>query len=205
MRLRLTPSEPSFTALFVDVAEHVHAGSLLLGEVLASSGAERDRAVARLLDVERAADDRVHLVVRRLTSTFSPPFARRDVHALAQALDSCLDELLATAVAVTEHRLTGLPPAFLDVVQLLQRLAEITRTAMASVDAADGLAEYWVEVNRLHNRAGALLAPLRAELLADADLRRALRLRDVLDRLAASARAFEELAHRVEVIALVEP
>ncbi|MEJ5912963.1 DUF47 domain-containing protein [Pseudokineococcus sp. 1T1Z-3] len=205
MRLRLLPREPSFAALFVDVAEQVHAGSVLLGEVLSAPPGQRDAPLAALQDVERAADDRVHLVVRRLTSTFAPPFARRDVHTLAQALDRCLDEMLAAATLAREHRVDGFPPAVVDVVHLLQRLAEITRTAMASVEAADGLAEYWVEVNRLHNRAVGLLLPLRAEALADADLRRAIRVRDVLDHLEAGAGAFERLAHHVEVIALVEP
>lgn len=205
MRLRLTPREPSFAALFTDVAEHVHRGALLLAEALASSPDERGEAVQALLEVERAADERVHLVSRRLTSTFSPPFARRDVHALAQALDSCLDEMASTAQVLAAHRLGALPPAFLDVAPVLVRLAELTRTAMADVDAADSLAEYWVEANRLENRADALLVALRADLLDDPDLRRALRLRDVADGLHRSAGAFEHLAHVVEVIALVEP
>ncbi|WP_299037567.1 DUF47 domain-containing protein [uncultured Pseudokineococcus sp.] len=205
MRLRLTPREPSFAALFVDVADQVHRGALLLAEVLASAPEEREAVVQALQEVERAADDRVHLVSRRLTSTFSPPFARRDVHALAQALDSCLDEMTATAQVVRVHRLGALPPAFLDVAPVLVRLAELTHRAMAGVDAADRLAEYWVEVNRLDNRADALLLQLRADLLDDPDLRRALRLRDVADGLHRSVGAFERLAHVVEVIALVEP
>lgn len=205
MRLRLTPREPSFAALFTDVAAHVHRGALLLAEVLASSPEERDPLVQALQDVERAADDAVHLVSRRLTSTFSPPFARRDVHALAQALDSCLDEMTSTAQVVAAHRLGALPPGFLDVAPVLVRLAELTHRAMADVDAADRLAEYWVEANRLENRADGLLVRLRADLLDDPDLRRALRLRDVADALHRAASAFEHLAHVVEVIALVDP
>ena len=205
MRLRLTPREPSFAVLFSEVADHVHRGALLLAEVLASAPEEREDLVHALQEVERVADERVHLVSRRLTSTFSPPFARRDVHALAQALDTCLDEMTSTAQALRAHRLGVLPPTFLDVAPVLVRLAELTRRAMAGVDAADGLAEYWVEVNRLDNRADALLLQLRADLLDDPDLRRALRLRDVADGLHRATCAFERLAHVVEVIALVEP
>lgn len=205
MRLRLTPREPSFAALFVDVADHVHRGALLLAEVLASAPEEREALVQALQEVERSADERVHLVSRRLTSTFSPPFSRRDVHALAQALDACVDEMTTTAQVLLAHGLGALPGAFLDIAPLLVRLAELTRRAMAGVDAADRLAEYWVEVNRLENRADALLVQLRADLLDDADLRRGLRLRDVADGLHRATAAFEHLAHVVEVIALVEP
>ncbi|MEJ5866804.1 DUF47 family protein [Pseudokineococcus sp. 5B2Z-1] len=205
MRVRLLPREPRFAALFVGLAEHVHRGAELLAEVLASAPPERDRALEALQEAERAADDQVHLVSRRLTSTFSPPFARRDVHALAQALDTCVDEMALAGQLVAAQGPAPLPPAFLDVAPLLVRLAELTRRAMADVDAADRLAEYWVEVNRLENRACALLLRLRSELLDDGDLRRALRLRDVADALQRSAGAFERLAHVVEVIALVDP
>lgn len=208
--MRLRPrSQGSFPDLFGRVAGSVLAGSQVLAELLGGPAAARPALLARLVEVEHDADDAVHLVARRLTSTFGPPFARRDVQHLAQSLDTCLDEITATARLVVVHRLETLPREVVDVAQVLVRQAELTVAAMPRVEQADRLAEYWVEVNRLDNRASEVLLGLRATTLdlaeQSGDLVRALRLRDVVERLEAATAAFERLAHVVETIALVEP
>lgn len=205
-RWGLVRRDESFFDLFATIAGTVARGTVLLGEVLSASADERDGPVEALQDAERAADDAVHLVVRRLGSTFVPPFDRRDVYALAHCLDDCLDRVEGAAVLVQLYRLGPLPGPMFELVQVLQRQAELTVAAVPRLRSPKDLAEYWVETNRLQNQAAAVHRRLRASLAEDvADLRRLLRLRDVADELAAASTAFERVAQTVETIALGEP
>lgn len=207
--MRLLPRD---SAIFDDVtalSEHVVAGAEVLARMLGASAADRSDLVERLAGLERAADDAARLVVRRVTSSFVTPYDRRDLVALAHGLDDCVDGLAVAAAVVAATGVGELPSAVVEQVALVQRQAELTSVAMGRLRTVRDLVDYWVEVRRLEHEVGrthlAVLAQLhRAGPRGAADVLEALAVKEVADRLAAVARAFEELSRVVETIAVQE-
>lgn len=207
--MRLLPRD---SAIFDDVtalSEHVVAGAEVLARMLGASAADRSDLVERLAGLERAADDAARLVVRRVTSSFVTPYDRRDLVALAHGLDDCVDGLAVAAAVVAATGVGELPSAVVEQVALVQRQAELTSAAMGRLRTVRDLVDYWVEVRRLEHEVGrthlAVLAQLhRAGPRGAADVLEALAVKEVADRLAAVARAFEELSRVVETIAVQE-
>ncbi|MEH3077489.1 DUF47 domain-containing protein [Quadrisphaera setariae] len=207
--MRLLPRD---SAIFDDVtalAEHVVVGADVLVRMLGEDGADRSDLADRLVAVERAADDATRLVVRRVTSSFVTPYDRRDLVALAHGLDDCVDALAEVAAVVMATGVGELPAAVVEQVALVQRQAEVTAPAMARLRSVRDLVDYWVEVRRLEHEVGrthlAVLAQVhRGGLRATADVLDAVAATEVASRLAAVARAFEQVSRTVETIAVQE-
>jgi hypothetical protein len=201
---RLLPRDASFADLFATSAGHLVAGADLLARALgAADEAERGEAAGRLHDLEHTADEGAHEIVRRVNASFVLPWDRGDAYALASALDDCMDHLEAAADLAVRYAVGALPAGTSELVAVLQRQAEVTAAAMPRLTAARDLAEYWVEVNRLQNHAGAVHRELVGDLFArEPDVVRVLKVKELLDGLRAATAAFEAVAHVVEMIAV---
>ena len=205
MRLRLTPRDTSFFDLFAASAQHLVTGANLLGELLGADRPGRKEIAKRMSDVEHAADEATHSIMRRLNQTFVTPFDRDDIYALASNLDDCMDFMEEAADLIVLYRLEGLPARVADQVHVLQRAAELTADAMPRLRAMADLEEYWVEVNRLENQADKAHRKLLAQLFDEvSDPILLMKLKEVVEKLEDAADAFEKVANTVETIALKE-
>ncbi len=205
MRLRLTPRDTTFFDLFAAQAVHLVTGANLLGEMLGADRATRKEIGKQLVEVEHAADDATHLIMRRLNSTFVTPFDRDDIYTLASSLDDCMDFMEEAADLIVLYKVDDLPPRVSDQVQILQRAAELTAEAMPRLRSMDSLAEYWVEVNRLENQADKIHRKLLAQMFDEiTDPILLMKLKEIVERLEDAADAFEKVANTVETIALKE-
>ena len=205
MRLRLTPQDTSFYDLFGALASQLVGGADLLAELLGAEREDREKVAERLRDAEHSADEATHEIMRRLNSTFVTPFDREDIYSLAAGLDDCMDHMEEAGDLVVLYRLQELPAATSEVVQVLQRCAELTADAMPRLRSMQDLADYWVEINRLENQADRLHRRLVADLFEGAtDAIHVLKAKEVFDALEAAADAFESVANTVEQIALKE-
>ena len=206
MRFRLTPQDTSFYDLFARSADHLVAGAACLTEVIgAAPGPAREALADRMRDLEHAADESTHEILRRVNSSFITPFDREDIYALASSLDDCMDLMEAAVDLIVLYKLGDLPIRIASQVEVLSRMADLTAAAMPRLRSMRDLAEYWIEINRLENQADRQYREMLAELF-DGDLKATaiLKLKEVVEELEGAADAFEKVAHTVETIAVKE-
>ena len=127
------------------------------------------RSPQRMRDLEHAADESTHAIMRKVNSSFITPFDREDIYALASNLDDCMDLMEAAVDLIVLYQIDELPAGVADQVEVLGRMAELTADAMPRLRSMKDLSEYWIEINRLENQADQLYRRLLAELF-DGDL-----------------------------------
>ena len=204
MRLRLTPRDTAFYDHVTTAAHNIVDAAEVLQQ-LVQDGADRDGLNERIRAIEHANDELTHEVMRRLNSTFVTPFDREDIYALASRLDDAVDHLEAAADLVVLYQLADLPETTRRVVEVLVEGARAAAEAMPKLQSMKGLADYWIEVNRLENAADQLYRRTVASLFDGRyDALTALKLKDVADEVEAAADALEDIADTVETIAVKE-
>jgi predicted phosphate transport protein (TIGR00153 family) len=202
---RLTPQENSFYDLLATSARHLVEGSHELTNLLGVEHSEREAVAARMRDIEHAADDATHAIMRKVNSSFITPFDREDIYGLASKLDDCMDLMEAAADLIVLYRIGDLPEGISAQVEVLARMSELTAEAMPRLRSMRDLSEYWIEINRLENQADQAYRRLLAELFNNGqNAITVLKLKEVIDVLEAAADAFETVAHTVESIAVKE-
>jgi uncharacterized protein len=204
---RLTPQENSFYDLFAKSASYLIDGSRELTTILGVPHSERESVAARMREIEHAADEATHEIIRKVNSSFITPFDREDIHGLASTLDDCMDLMDAAVDLIVLYRIGDLPAGVSDQVEVLSRMSELTAEAMPRLRSMKDLSEYWIEINRLENQADQIYRGLLAALFNGeygADAITIMKLKEVIEELEAAADAFETVAHKVESIAVKE-
>jgi len=204
VRLRLTPQDTSFYEMFAALADNLVKAADLVAEMFAP-GADREDLAARMRDLEHACDASTHQIMRHLNSTFVTPFDREDIYELAGRLDDVMDYMEAAVDLVVLYSIQELPREVASQAEVLQRMAQLTASAMPRLKTRKDLSEYWIEVNRLENEADKVYRRLVARLFnGDYDALTVLKLKDVVDQLEFAADAFEKVANSVETVAVKE-
>ena len=182
------------------------ASGVALTALLAAEPAEREEIAKRLGDIEHAADEATHEIIRKVNSSFITPFDHIDIVELAAALDDCVDAMDAVGGMIVLYRVDELLPGVTKQVAVISRMAELTAAAMPRLRSMKDLDEYWIEINRLENQADRIYRELVAGLFNGAvtDPIEVLKHKDVIAGLESAADAFESVAHRVESIAVKE-
>ena len=204
MRLRLSPRDTAFYDLFAASAQNVRDGVRLLAEALADD-ADRVAVATALKEIEHKGDEHTHEIIRRVNSMFVTPFDREDIYRLASGLDDILDDVEAVADLLVLYRIGYLPTDVGDMVDVLDRAAELTAAAMPRLRTMGDLEDYWIEVNRLENQADKDYRRLVARIFSgEYDALTAHKLKDLVDTLESAVDGFEHVANIVEQIALKE-
>lgn len=205
MRIRLTPRQNSFYAMFATSGQNLVTGAALLKDLLGADPAERKVIAEKMRAAEHAGDEATHAIMRELNETFVTPFDREDIYRLASSLDDVMDAMEAAVDLVVLYQIGDLPPEIADQVDVLERAAELTADAMPRLRSMKDLSEFWIELNRLENQADQVYRRILAKLFGgDYDALTVLKLKEVVDQLEAAADAFEHVANTVETIAVKE-
>lgn len=204
MRLRLTPVDTIFFDLLAESARNLVEGARLLAEML-HDGNDRTQLAAAMRDTEHRGDDTTHEIIRRVNSTFVTPLDREDIYRLASGLDDVLDYMDAAVDSVVLYKVEELPPGVADLIDTIQRAAQVTADSMPRLRGMQDLEEYWIEINRLENLGDQIYRKIIATLFnGSTDALTVLKLKDVVDQLEASLDALERVANTVEQIAVKE-
>ena len=206
MGFRLTPQENSFYDLFAKSASYLVDGARELTTILGADISEREGIAARMREIEHNADMATHEIIRKVNSSFITPFDREDIHGLAATLDDCMDLMDAAVDLIVLYRIGELPAGVSEQVEVLSRMSELTAEAMPRLRSMKDLSEYWIEINRLENQADQCYRRLLAELFNGeaTDAITIMKHKEVIEELEAAADAFEQVAHKVESIAVKE-
>ncbi|MGN6252639.1 MAG: DUF47 domain-containing protein [Marmoricola sp.] len=204
MALRFKPVDSAFYDLLTDSAKRLIIGGDLLAEMLGES-ADREDVARRMRDAEHASDETTHEIVRRVNSTFVTPFDREDIYALASQLDDCMDFMEEAVDLTLLYGVEHLPSEFSELVEVIQRCAELTAESMPKLKLMKDLEEYWIEVNRLENAGDKYYRRTVAKLFSGQyEALEVLKLKDIADSLEAAIDAFERVANIVEQIHVKE-
>jgi uncharacterized protein len=202
--LKFRPTDTSFYDLFTEAASHLVVGSSLLAEMLSETANHEDVA-RRMREAEHAADETTHAIVRRVNSTFVTPFDREDIYNLASGIDDVMDMIDEVVDLILLYEVKVLPPELSNQVEVIQRCAEITATAMPGLKAMQDLDEYWIEINRLENVGDKNHRRMLAHLFSgEFKAMEVLKLKDIVESLEGAIDAFERVANIVEQIAVKE-
>ncbi len=204
MPLRFRPTDTAFYDMFSESAKNLVAGAELLAEML-PNGADRAEIAARMREAEHQGDEFTHGIVRRVNTTFVTPFDREDIYRLAAGLDDVMDFMEEAVDLVLLYEIGDLPSELANMVEVLQRAAELTADAMPRLRTMRDLEEYWIEINRLENDGDKSYRRIVAKLFnGQYDALTVMKLKDVVDSLEAGIDAFETVANIVEQIAVKE-
>ncbi len=206
MGFRMTPQDNSFYDLFAKSASFLVDGARELTTILGVEPSEREAVAARMREIEHQADEATHEIIRKVNSSFITPFDREDIHGLAANLDDCMDLMDAAVDLIVLYRIGELPAGVAHQVEVLTRMSELTAEAMPKLRSMKDLTEYWIEINRLENQADQIYRRLLAELFNGqaTDAITIMKHKEVIEELEAAADAFEQVAHKVEGIAVKE-
>ena len=202
--MRFRPVDTSFYDMFTESAQRLVSGAALLAEML-SGGSDRRDIADRMREEEHRADDATHNIIRRVNTTFVTPFDREDIYNLAGGLDDVMDFMEECVDLVLLYEVGELPKEALELVDVIQRCAELTAEAMPRLKPMKDLDEYWIEINRLENAGDKNHRRIIAKLFSgEFKTIEVLKLKDITESLEEAIDAFEKVANIVEQIAVKE-
>jgi hypothetical protein len=202
--LRFRPVDTVFYDLFTESAQHLVVGAALLAEML-SETAFHDDVATRMRQAEHEADETTHALFKRVNSTFVTPFDREDIYRLGSGLDDVMDMMDEVVDLILLYEVKVLPPELSQQVEVIQRCAELTATAMPGLQTPQKLDEYWIEINRLENTGDRNHRRILARLFSgEFKTIEVLKLKDIVTALEGAIDAFETVANIVEQIAVKE-
>jgi uncharacterized protein Yka (UPF0111/DUF47 family) len=202
--LRIRPVDTAFYDLFTQAAQHLVVGAELLAEML-SDTADHEDVARRMREAEHAADETTHALIRKVNTTFVTPIDREDIYALGSGLDDVMDLMDEVVDLILLYEVRQLPGELSTQVDLLQRCAELTASAMPQLQKNKALDEYWIEINRLENAGDKNHRRTLARLFSgEFKTIEVLKLKDIVESLEEAIDAFEKVANIVEQIAVKE-
>ncbi len=204
MLLRFRPVDSTFYDLISESARNLVGGAELLAEMFSSTSDRKDIA-KKMREAEHECDETTHAIIKRVNTTFVTPFDREDIYRLASALDDVMDFMEEAVDLVNLYEIAELPDRLANMVDVLQRSADLTAEAMPKLRTMRDLDEYWIEVNRLENEGDKHYRRILAKLFSGSyDALTVMKLKDVVDALEAAIDAFETVANIIEQIAVKE-
>jgi uncharacterized protein len=200
---RLRAHHGRFGDLFAAQGDQVVAAARLLAE-LAGEPDDRMELANRLSEVDAAAEETVHAVLRTLTTAFVTPFDRVDVYRLAWGLRLCVARLHAAGAELRLLAMARPHAGVAEVAKYLGRAAEVTQSLLPQVGRSPLAAEVWVELSRVVRQAEEARRDALVDVVMRGDPSRVLGHVLVAASLGEAIRVFEDLAGTVQAVLVRE-
>jgi predicted phosphate transport protein (TIGR00153 family) len=198
LAFRLIPKEEKFFEDFVEMAEQIHRGAVLLEQMLAPQQPLWDKA-DEIKEVEHKCDFLTHEVIQRLHKTFVTPLDREDIHTLARSLDDVIDAIDDSAGVLRLYQISVVRPDARDLARIIKASTEQVVSAMKALGKKQGISAAAVEINRLEHEADrAHAVALRRLFEEERDAIQIIKWKEVLDFLEAATDRCEDVANVLE-------
>jgi uncharacterized protein Yka (UPF0111/DUF47 family) len=153
--------------------------------------------------LERNADEIVHLIFRRLQTTFITPFDPEDIQALATTLDSVLDAIEDATFRIACYRVDPIPAAAVQLGEMIDNCCKALARALHALNEKRSVLEDCIEVNRLENEADAVERTALGELFASPmDALTLIKQKEVLEILEQTTDICEDVADVIQTVAV---
>lgn len=154
--MNLLPRDEKFFELF-----HQHARILCQSSELLLSGLRSGYTgmcgISKQMEaLERNADDIIHLIFKRLQTTFITPFDPEDIQTLATNLDNVLDAIEDATFRISGYRVDPIPEPAIQLGRMIDDSCKALARALVALSEKKSVWEDCVEVNRLENEADAV-------------------------------------------------
>ena len=166
MKLSLVPQEREYFRLFSDFAANLDAAAQELVSLMTDFADAKGKA-RRILEHEHVGDKIVHDIIKKLNKTFVTPLDREDIYDLASTLDEILDSIEAAADMMLLYRIETPTSHAVEQARVIVKATATLRVAIDGLEKRKGLADHWIEVNRLENDGDRLYRDAVAELFDD--------------------------------------
>jgi len=147
---RLMPEEKEFLTLLATAAHNVLAAANALKTMFDdySNPAARWQTVE---EAEHEGDRITHAIMKKLNQTFIPFIDRKNLHALASALDDVVDSIEAAASRMVLYKIERPTAESREIVDLIVESAEQIVKAVTHLPKFEAVEAACVEINRLEN------------------------------------------------------
>lgn len=130
--MKFFSSREKFYDLFEELADKLVEGVKLFTEIL-NNYEYSEFKVGKLKEIEHEADHITHQVYKRMHKVFLTPLDREDIFALANKLDSVLDEVESAAVRMYLYRMKKPAKELLQITAVLTEAVERIQKIIFSV------------------------------------------------------------------------
>jgi predicted phosphate transport protein (TIGR00153 family) len=210
MRLfsRLMPREGRFFTLFDQHAEYIVQGSVVLVELLRDFDDTESRAtrVARILELEHAADRVTRETVSLLHKTFVTPLDRDDIHRLISRMDDVLDLIQDVTEALQLYDIRRLTPEAVQLAELLKECCSRVQKAvncLARLEDSATILKLCNEIDSLESQADTVMRTAISKLFREeGDVRQLIKLETVYQLLESATDQCENVANIIEGVVL---
>lgn len=202
LEIRLMPEEKEFLGLLESSAHNVLKAAQAM-QTMVDDYADPEARWRSLEEVEHEGDRITHTIMKKLNQTFIPFIDRRNLHALASALDDVVDGIETVASRMVMYKIGQPTPASRKIVATIVTLAEHIVSAVTHLPRFDDVEAACVEINRLENTVDDLYRSAVASLFEGADpVLEITKWKEIYDTLEVVADRCEDVADVVESIAL---
>ena len=205
---RLMPRERRFFELFDQHAGLVLEASGVLVDLLRNfeEHAQRNQRIARILDLEHAADKVTRETVSLLHQTFVTPLDRDDIHRLISRMDDVLDLIQDTAEALQLYDIQHLTPEATQLAVLLGECCSRMHAAvkqLSNLDDAATVLRLCNEIDGLESQADRVMRAAVSTLFREeGDVRQLIKLENVYQLLESATDQCENVANVIEGVVL---
>jgi uncharacterized protein len=206
---RLMPRERRFFELFDAHVGFVLEGSAVLAELLRGFNSEQHRRterIARILELEHAADRVTHETVALLHKTFVTPIDRDDIHRLISRMDDVLDLVQDTAEAFQLYDVQNITPHACELADLLHECCKRMQSAvnlLSRMDEASKILDLCNQIDALESQADRVMRAALSKLFREeADVRQLIKLEAVYQLLESATDQCENVANIIEGVVL---
>ncbi|WP_244516951.1 DUF47 domain-containing protein [Arthrobacter alpinus] len=186
------------------MATHVTAGTQTLAELLGAARGDFASLAESLRQHEAASSSDFATLLTGMRTSFINPLPREDLYALGQLLNETSEILTGAGEAIELYSLDRIPARVSDQLEILSRQAELTVTAMKSLNDLDSLEDYWLEILRLAKRADHTHRVVVTELLDAHSPTTFVKYRALADQLVFASRQMRAVATHVGSIIVKE-
>lgn len=205
MKLGLVPQSQRFFELFEEDAKNLLAGAKLLREML-DRWDQAPRLVKKLESLEHEGDRITHDLFAELNKTFVTPLDREDIHALAAALDTILDQVEAAADTMVLYGIEQPTEQAKLLADIIVDSAEQIHQAISLLRSRRNLREilvYCVEINRLENEADEVRRKVLAALFREeSDVIKIIKWKEIYELLERATDESEDVADVLQTIVM---
>jgi predicted phosphate transport protein (TIGR00153 family) len=199
-RLRLTPQNRAFFALFSRASSNAVEISRLLVQLL-DRFPENTELIPRIKDCEHEGDRLTHEVVDLLNRTFVTPFDRDDMYRLAAAIDDVCDHVDEAADNISLYGVRVVPPDAKAQADVILRSAMKLDEAVGLLEGFKDSHEQLVELRSLEDEGDRLVREAVAGLFRSGqDPISIIRWKDIYEQLEDAVDACENAADVLEAI-----
>lgn len=92
----LSPKEDKFFDMFIELSQIILQSSAKLKEFISAEERSEEKYM-EIKNLERAGDQKIHLIFEELNKTFITPIDREDIHMISMGLDNIIDAIESTA------------------------------------------------------------------------------------------------------------